>query len=269
MECDEMDCAERGMRAVRITRKEAECPGVVTLRFEYPAHAMPGQFVMVWMPGVDEVPMSLSYLGDEKGITVKNVGKASGAISSLGVGDRVGIRGPYGNGFSIEFPGKSVMIVAGGTGAAPLAALAEAIEIRENLTFIAGARTESELFMLERIESTADEVLLTTDDGSAGAQGYASDLAVKFMKEGGIDAVLTCGPEPMMEAVISAANHHKIPVQASLERYMKCGIGLCDSCSIGGYQVCRDGPVFNGKTVAQLSAFNNWKRSPSGRLESL
>jgi dihydroorotate dehydrogenase electron transfer subunit len=256
-----------GLSAVRVTQKVRENDLVTTLRFDYPAHAMPGQFVMAWLPGVDEVPMSLSYLGDEKGITVKMIGEATKALASLDVGDRIGIRGPYGNGFSVDFPGKRVLIVGGGTGIAPLAALAENINLKVGSIFIAGAREMRELFMLDRIEDAADDLLVCTDDGSTGTKGFASDLAKEAIKDG-IDAVLTCGPEPMMEKIIAAANHHKIPVQASLERHMKCGIGICDSCSINGYQVCKDGPVFNGKTLAQLDEFNKVKRTPSGREQS-
>ncbi|MFW5898419.1 MAG: hypothetical protein ACOCT7_01035 [Candidatus Saliniplasma sp.] len=80
-----------------------------------------------------------------------------------------------------------------------------------------------------------------------------------------IDCVLTCGPEPMMQRTVKIASGKSIPIQASLERYMKCGLGLCDSCSIDGYQVCRDGPVFYDDELKKMKEFGKFERDKSGR----
>ncbi len=258
----------KGTTIVEICDITKENEQTTTLRFGYPAHVLPGQFVMVWVPGLDEIPMSLSYLEDIKGITVKCVGETTKMLSGLNVGDKIGIRGPLGNGFTTDLIDKHVLIVGGGTGIAPLAALAENINMKEKITFVAGARTANELFMLDRVERAADVVVIATDDGSAGFHGYASEAAAGIIKKG-CDVVLTCGPEPMMQRIIAAANDAKLAVEASLERYMKCGIGICDSCSINGFRVCMEGPVFNGKILAQLTEFGDVRRSPSGRLEKI
>ena len=91
--------ATESPRIVRISGVVQENPSVKTLTFDDPAKALPGQFVMVWIPGIDEVPMSVSYIGDIKGITVKNIGEATSALHNLSTGDMIGIRGPYGTYF--------------------------------------------------------------------------------------------------------------------------------------------------------------------------
>ena len=110
---------------VPVTEKVQETPSTVTLRFPYAPAAGPGQFVMVWVPGDDELPMSLSYAsGPSKGVTVKVMGDTSRRIQSIRSGTFLGIRGPYGNQFDLS--PRKVLVVAGGSGAAVLAPAAEA-----------------------------------------------------------------------------------------------------------------------------------------------
>ncbi len=110
---------------VRVTDRVQETPSTVTLRFPYAPPALPGQFVMVWFPGDDELPMSLSYTdGPSKGITVKVMGETSRHVQSVAPGTQVGIRGPYGNRFDLS--PRRILVVAGGSGAAVLAPAAEA-----------------------------------------------------------------------------------------------------------------------------------------------
>ncbi|MCI4335332.1 MAG: dihydroorotate dehydrogenase electron transfer subunit, partial [Thermoplasmata archaeon] len=112
-------------RRVHTVRESVrETPSTVTLRFEDPVEAAPGQFVMVWVPGDDELPMSLSYTGALKGVTVKAMGSTSRRVLGLGEGSRIGIRGPYGNRFDLS-PHR-ILAVGGGSGTAVLAPAAEA-----------------------------------------------------------------------------------------------------------------------------------------------
>ena len=218
--------------------------------------AQPGQFVMVWIPGIDEIPMSLSVIGARQAITVEAKGEATQALCEMQPGDRIGIRGPYGQGFTLH--GTEHLFVAGGTGAAPLLPL---IQRSDSATVFLGAQTTDRLLFPKEIAESAD-LYVATDDGSRGHHGFVTDLLDDALQ---CDVVYTCGPEPMMKKVLDWSLQHDMAMQASLERYMKCGIGICDACAIDGYHVCRDGPVFSRDILAAMEDFGRRKRAPSGR----
>jgi dihydroorotate dehydrogenase electron transfer subunit len=220
----------------------------------------PGQFLMVWIPGVDEVPMSISNIvKGEVWITVKKVGEATSAIHEVTRDGILGLRGPYGSGFSLE--GRNTLIVGGGIGNAPLLYLAtQMMDHGARITMIIGGRSAEGLMLredLEKLFKQNDEsrLILTTDDGSEGKKGIASDVASTLIEKEKFDRVYTCGPEPMMLKVINSAQNKRIEVEASLERYMRCGIGICGSCHIGRYLVCKDGPVFTDAKLKEIVQF--------------
>lgn len=257
-----------GIRIVRIEKGEVECPHTKTIRYRDESMARPGQFVMTWIPGLDEIPMSLSYIGDLKGVTVHDVGEASSALHELKPGDMMGIRGPFGRDYRIE--GESMLFVAGGTGTASLMpALEIAVENEIKSTVVVGAKTASELIFVDRAKKVGADVRISTDDGSKEFKGFASELAKQILDETSFDGVLTCGPEKMMKTVVSMCLDKAIPVQLSLERFMRCGMGICDSCSFGGLHVCVDGPVFDGEDVIEIEDFGRFRRSANGRKETL
>ncbi|MEA2053693.1 MAG: dihydroorotate dehydrogenase electron transfer subunit [Candidatus Thermoplasmatota archaeon] len=226
--------------------------------------AKPGQFVMVWIPGVDEMPVSLSFIQEKQAVTVEVKGEGTKKMHETKVGDKIGIRGPYGNGFSTH--GNKLLFVAGGTGIAPLLPLIKMVEGEK--TVILGARTSSLLLFEKELKDMGVKLYISTDDGSKGHQGFATDIFENLIEED-FDTVYTCGPETMMKKVLGLCLKKNVPMQASLERYMKCGIGICDSCSIDGYHVCKDGPVFSGDILKKMGEFGKWKRKPSGRKESI
>jgi len=259
----------RGLRIFAIDRIITETPTIKTFRFRDSTEAKAGQFVMVWIPGVDEIPMSLSYVGPHKGITVSKVGKATTRLHQMKLGDRIGIRGPYGNGFTVTAANR-VLAVAGGCGSAPIAAaVEEAANSGKEVLLALGARTRSELLFVNRVETLGIKVDISTDDGSAGHPGYVIDRAAKLLTQSKFDQVITCGPEPMVKSVVEAAREQHVLVQASLERYMKCGIGICSSCAINGYFVCRDGPVFDDGQLIKFTEFGLYWRDASGQLSKL
>lgn len=250
---------------VPITERVQETPSTVTLRFEQAPEARPGQFVMVWVAGDDEIPMSLSYTGLSKGVTVKVMGPTSRHMQSIRAGDLVGIRGPYGNAFDLA-PTR-ILVVAGGSGAAVLAPAAEAAaRAGAQVTAALGATTASELLFEERFRALGSTVELATDDGSAGARGYVTGVSEALLERTKFDAVWTCGPEVMMEKVIRSAERRGVASFGSVERVMKCALGMCDACALGPYHVCVDGPVFAGPALTTLAEFGHLKREPSGRL---
>lgn len=255
-------------RILKILSVIEENKDVKTITFKDDCKAYPGQFVMVWMPDVDEVPMSLSFIGEEKGITAKKIGEATKAMHLLKPGDRIGIRGPYGTHF--ETKGKKLLVVAGGIGIAPLSPFIEtANKEGKNITLAFGAKTKTELLFLNRLKDRCEKLLIATDDGSEGYHGFVSNLADEILEKEDFDEILTCGPEPMIKKVVDIANNKKIPVQASLERYMKCGVGICDSCAIDGLLVCKDGPIFSEKILVKLNDFGRFRRDACGKKEQI
>lgn len=251
-------------RVVPVLERVLETPSTVTLRFAYPEPARPGQFVMVWVPGEDELPMSLAYTDEPKGITVKVMGDSSRAIQAIERGTLLGIRGPYGNTFDLT--PRRVLLVGGGSGTAVLAPAAEsAIRRGSDVVAALGATTEAELLFPDRLRKAGAVVHLATDDGSAGARGFVTQVAEGLLQHQEFDAVWTCGPEVMMRKVILAAQAAQVPTFCSVERWMKCGLGLCDACALGPYHVCVDGPVFPGEALLAASGFSEFYRDASGR----
>jgi dihydroorotate dehydrogenase electron transfer subunit len=203
----------------------------------------PGQFVMAWIPGAGEKPFSLA---DEDMLVVKRVGPFTSKLFERDEGDRLWIRGPYGRGF--EPKGKRIALVAGGIGIPPLYALAKLWNERfKRITLIYGAKRREELALMD-VEKYVDELITTTDDGSSGIKGFPTDVLRERKDE--FDQVYACGPEPMLQGVLRIMDYSC--VQVSMERRMKCGIGVCGSCSLGKYLVCRDGPVFKGEELKEV-----------------
>jgi dihydroorotate dehydrogenase electron transfer subunit len=240
----------------------AEGQGITTLRFPFDTQAQAGQFVMVWIPGVDEVPMSLSYAGPIAGITVKEVGEATRALSALRPGGRIGVRGPYGQGWNL--PTGRLLCVGGGVGMAPLMGAVESINEPSRIDVAIGARNGGEIIFEGRARASSDDVRVTTDDGSYGLKGTVVALADRMMKEKRYDMVLGCGPEVMNKYLLKACQENQVPCQLSLERLMKCGAGLCGSCVIDGRRVCAEGPVFSGEEIDKMTEFGKCKRDDAG-----
>jgi dihydroorotate dehydrogenase electron transfer subunit len=241
---------------VTITEIVKETPSIRTFVFDREVAARPGQFVMVWVPGVDEIPMALS---SPSSITVLKVGDATAALFAMHEGDLIGVRGPYGNGFTVS--GRTLAI-GGGVGASPLLPLITAGQVE---TFLLGARTASELLFADRIRESAT-LMVATDDGTAGHHGFVTRLMSR-VDLADFDHICVCGPEVMMAAVLAVLDREGCAErgQFSLHRYMKCGVGLCGSCCTDphGLRVCRDGPVFTGDILLG-SEFGHYARDASG-----
>jgi dihydroorotate dehydrogenase electron transfer subunit len=252
------------LRMLKVAEHISESPSVKTIRFEEPIDGIPGQFVMVWVPGVDEFPMSVSYFGERPGMTYQVLGEGTEALASTPVGGRVGIRGPYGRGFEIK--GKKVMVVAGGMGIAPTAPLVErATSTGVAVRLALGARTASELVFERRCEDAGATVSVSTDDGTKGFAGLVTSLAESIMDKERHDSVYVCGPEKMISSMVASCRTKGLPMQASVERIMKCGIGICDSCALDGKHVCKDGPVFDLQELERFAEFGKTKLDRTGR----
>lgn len=243
---------------------------VRTLEFKNPftIEPRPGQFVMAWLPGVDEIPLALSRIGETMAITVYAVGECSTAVAGLQKGAPFAVRGPLGKGFSMPREGERVLMVGGGTGVASLAPLVESLKKKNHVVFILGARTGAELIYRKRLEPLCD-LRLCTDDGSEGFKGLASECADKIITTERFNRAYACGPEAMMKQIMLSAKKNVTPAEGSLERYMKCAMGICDACAIGHLHVCTDGPVFDRDVLLAIPEFGTSKLSKSGTRETI
>ncbi len=239
----------------------------------------PGQFIMIWVPGIDEVPMSISNYDDNGTIeiTVKNVGECTNALHGLKVGDFIGIRGPFGNYFPLlQDKNKKIFIVGGGIGMAPLKFLSsEYRKLGINVTLIEGAKCATQLIYQEELNEILKDpskTIYCTDDGSFGAKAFATAEFENYIKnytDKDVKKVVvyTCGPEIMMVKLLQICLNRKIDMYASLERVMRCGCGLCGLCGLDplGLLVCKDGPVFNSETLRNITDFGKFNRDFTGR----
>jgi dihydroorotate dehydrogenase electron transfer subunit len=255
-------------KVLEIKRIVKETPTVKTFIFDWKVEdEVPGQFMMVWN-FKDEKPMSISIIDsvkDEIGISVRIVGKFTEALHSMRVGDKLGLRGPYGHGFQMK--GSKILAVGGGIGMAPILAYTEeACRRGMKVDVVSAAATADELVFTERIEKSGAQLLTCTDDGSQGFCGFGTDLAEKALLKDDYDMVVTCGPEVMMKKVFQLVDKFKVPAQFSLERYMKCGVGICGQCCVDdvGWRVCAEGPVFGTDEVRMISEFGKYRRDAFG-----
>ena|SRR3989338_1335381 len=278
-------------KTYRITRMKRETAYVTTMTFGVSFASKPGQFVMVWLPGFDEKPMSVAADdGKELRITFFAVGPMTKALAEKRVEDLVGLRGPFGTHYAWE-RSQRLILVAGGYGAAPMSfAAREAAEDGCTIDFIVGARSKEHLLYLDEIAKLPRTTLhIATDDGSQGHRGYCTEVLEEVIKKSEIKnqkqirkrkseknlksaiSVFACGPEMMLKRVSDICSERDVPAFLSLERYMKCGCGLCGSCVVDplGIRLCTDGPVVSNGLCRRIAEFGAYHRDSVGRKEGV
>lgn len=228
-----------------------------------------GQFVMCTVFGAGEFAVSLPFSpeGDRRHLSVRNVGKVTSALHTLGVGDKIGLRGPFGNGFPFEeIKGKNLIYVAGGIGLIPLrSSIFHALLRREDfgrILLLYGAKSAGELMYRPLIEEWRKregfETHVTIDraeHGWNGEVGFVHTLIEKAEVPVADTVAFVCGPPIMFNAVIGELSRRGLKddcIISTLERHMKCGIGKCQHCAIGRTLVCTDGPVYTYKQIKTL-----------------
>ncbi len=215
---------------------------IATVKFSSRFRSYPGQFIMLSHFEHEEVPLSLS---SPDGVTVKAVGETTRALVNVREGDILGVRGPFGNPFS---PSKNALIIAGGIGIAPMLFLYNSLRgFGASVRVIYGAKSKDEMVFHDRFENA----VFLTEDGSYGAQGTVID-GVKRENLDRYEKIYVCGPEGMMSELLEVFERKSVLEKSefSLERYMRCGIGVCGSCVIdNGLRVCADGPIFKGSEL--------------------
>lgn len=225
------------------------------------SNATPGQFIMLWLPGIDEKPFAI-VAREPLTITIAAVGPFSRTLHEKKIGDQVGWRGPFGHGFDLTGTG-TALLIGGGYGVAALYFAASEL-VKQNRQVIAaiGGRTAQDLLYENRMREIGAHVELATEDGSRGVSGFVTDAARPHLAQ--VSSILACGPEAMLVAIMREAMQKNIPAQLSVERYMKCGFGICGQCTLSGKLVCHDGPVFTAKELSQLPEFGRIHRDASG-----
>jgi len=257
-------------KIIKVINCGANC-STLFFKDEFVSDAIAGQYLMVWSVGCDEVPLSVSHVaGGVCGITVKAIGDTTNRLCSISKDQSLGIRGPFGEGYRIT--GKNPLLVAGGIGVAGINLLVDKM-IQKKIfpTVVIGARTGSENIFHKEFVDLSKKGLLTyfpaSDDGSLGQKGFASQIVDELVSRSSFDQIYGCGPEKMLYALFNIALRNDIKIQLSLERYMKCAIGICGQCALdgSGLLVCRDGPVFSKDDLMKSSDFGKYNRSASGR----
>jgi len=246
-------------RAVRVREVVQENYRTRTYVLDCELEARPGQYIMLWLPRLDEKPISL-VSGSPLTITVADVGPFTHALSQLGPGDRLHYRGPYGKPF--EATGQRLLLVGGGYGVGPMHFLArEALSLGLACEVVIGARNGDDVLFVERFQALGVAPVVTTDDGSQGMRGMATDGARRILDGPGADALYACGPEKMMRALGELAEARGLPCSLSVERYMKCGgLSLCGACEVNGVLVCAEGPVLDWQLLKSLPDFGRLHR---------
>jgi NAD(P)H-flavin reductase len=259
-------------RPFRVIARKEETADTVTLDLEAEdgegLRFMPGQFTMLYVFGIGEVPISIS--GDPGSPetlvhTVRAVGAVTQAIATLDEGDPVGIRGPYGSGWPMDATeGKDVVVAAGGIGLAPVRPVLLALLADRGrygaVSLIYGSRTPSDLLFLEelhawrsRFDVEIEVAVDRADPGWHGDVGVVTSLLPRVAFEPENTVSVVCGPEIMMKVVAAELASRGVgsgSIYVSLERNMKCAIGFCGHCQFGPEFICRDGPVFPYERVA-------------------
>jgi len=234
-------------------------------RFDF----LPGQFNMVYAPGVGEVAISISSDPEEETLehTIRIVGRTTGVIAQRGVGDVLGLRGPYGNGWPLlEARWKDVVVITGGLGCAPVTGAIDYMFRRRasygRISVLHGVKKPADLVHRQRFDAWRREpdtqVLLTSDQPDRtwrDRTGVVTELFEELDFDPERTVVFMCGPEIMMRFAVPFFRGRGVPatrVYVSLERNMHCAIGLCGRCQLGPYFLCKDGPVFSYAEIARF-----------------
>lgn len=231
-----------------------------TFTMTYDGQVRPGQFFEVSLPKYGEAPISVSGIGDGTvDLTIRKVGKVTNEVFEKYIGDRLFLRGPYGNGFDVSnYEGSELVIVAGGTGLSPVRGVAE--HFYENpskvkrLTLITGFKTSEDVLFKDDLAKWQEKMnLIVTVDRAQDGDQYPQGLVTAYIPELAVcdldtAKAIVVGPPMMMKFSVKALlerGFQEEHIWISQERKMCCGIGKCGHCKIGDTYVCLDGPVFN------------------------
>jgi NAD(P)H-flavin reductase len=257
----------------KVLSRREEIPGCTTLcvsQEEKAGSFQPGQFYMIYVFGHGEVPISVSGDSNDSSrltFTIMNVGSVTRALCGVKVGSFIGLRGPFGSSWPLEAAaGKDVVFVAGGLGIAPLRpAIYDVLRRRSSfrrVTLLYGARSPAAITFHQEVQQwqreQSIEVAITVDHAGRewkGKVGIVTDLLRDSTFDPARTIAMVCGPEVMMRFTAYSLLDHGVladQLYVSMERNMKCAVGMCGRCQYGPFFVCKDGPVFSFNRVQHL-----------------
>lgn len=234
-------------------------------------YVFPGQFFMLNY-NLSQKPISVSYYNKEViGFTIEDRGETSNKMINCRIGDYFGLMGPLGTSFNIS-DNKNILIIGGGIGIAPLYFLmCELLNKKKKVHALFGAKSKSNLNFIEKFKTKKGSLIsLYTEDGSLGEKGFVTKDLNKYIEKYKYDSVCICGPELMMNIVLGKVKRKIKNIQICMERYMKCGLGICGTCVLDdtGERVCVEGPVFQyNDSLKNCKEFGNYHRNSNGIIE--
>ena len=247
--------------AVTITKITQDNYRTKTFTLDAILDATPGQFVMAWLPRFDEKPFSLVHANPVT-LMITAVGPFTRLVHEKRIGDKLWLRGPFGQGYVVPPTQQRLALIGGGYGVAPLYWLAQTqLAHATTIDIVVGARTAADLLYANHFGALAQSKIqnlgwqplkskitlhLTTEDGSQGQQGRVTDPLQPLLEAQAIDGLYACGPHGMLSALEGLGVRYSVPSQLSWEAYMRCGIGICGACEHRGKVLCLDGPVLQG-----------------------
>ena len=254
-------------KQTRIINVIEEAKDIKTFVFDGKLNSKPGQFVMIHIPGCDERPFSI-YEDNQNNfsLTIAKVGKLTTELFKLKTGEALCYTGPFGKPFEIK--GKHIALVGGGYGSAPLTFLAkEGLKQDIKSELIIGSKTKELLLYIDKEYPKEIKRHYCTDDGSFGFKGFTTDKLKELLNNNNIDMVYTVGPEIMMKKIVEICDEYNIECQISLERFMKCGYGVCGSCSVDpmGIRMCVEGPCIDKEIAKKIKEFGKYHRDGAGK----
>jgi len=253
------------MQSFPIKKIIEHAEGLKSFYFEQTFEAEPGQFINLWIPGLDEKPFSVSHIKNGLlEISVKAFGPFTKELMKMKTGEYLGLRGPFGKGFSVQ---KDSLLIGGGIGIAPLRYLAFKLH-QKAVPFVSLllSLTASD-FIFPKDFVDISKTYFTTDDGTKGRKGIVIDPLREIIVKENIKFIYAAGPEIMFAAIKEILDELYLPYEFCMERYMKCGIGICGQCVLddNGLRLCVEGPVLNQDDLKGVTEIGMPHRDAAGQ----
>jgi dihydroorotate dehydrogenase electron transfer subunit len=260
-------------KPLTLEKVDKKANDLIIQHFKEDFNCKPGQFCFLWIPGQMEKPFAAAITSPAT-FAIRVMGPFTTKLSELIPGDKIMIRGPYGNGFTVK-DDKSLHyhLIGGGTGIAPLLLLANELSKKgipkDQIHVFLGGRNLDQIYFVDEFDKVA-HTHISTDDGSLGFKGFVTELLKDELEKNKERKTYSyiCGPEIMMKKAFDIAiEYPHEEVECSIEKYMKCGVGICGICSMDGMRTCVDGTVFGEKFLSQSRCFGKSHRKKTGEIE--
>ncbi len=236
-----------------------------TFIFDYDLKALPGQYVMVWIPGVDLKPFSVAWQKDGQfALTVLKIGPFTQELFKLKRDDQIGIQGPYGTFYNYQNKQK-ILLVGGGSGTPSVAFLAQkAKEDGLEMDFVLAAKSQGQIIYEDWLKNPGVNVYHRFE--KENQKEHSLDIITDLVEKNNYDGIYACGPEGLLKKLVDLSIEKDIFCQISMERYMKCGIGICGQCCVDdlGICICKQGPVVTSQLANKIKEFGKYHRDKTG-----